>query len=551
MALTGDAARVAKLAQSLGASKEKAEGAVKTVLSKPTKPSSGGSSNKTQPGAGVPANTDSDVQWLASQGFLTDNSAAGVQKAISVANLAQQAPTPIVVPQPPQLPVNNFPGLLASTGKFDAQGMPIIQTPTDSQPDATQDLGKMLQGYMGEAPQRIDRQEIERQAGVTQLGQATRDLEAQINAIQADTNAAIMQVRNQSSIEGGTIGILSAREDALQRSAAIKLLPLTAQYQAAIGNLNAAKEQVNAYIADENAYQDRLYTYKKDLGNKVWDYMTTQQQRQWQLQDQANADDTASTKALNNAKNSWAQMAIDSGQSSLLKGILGAKTEEELNNYVSQLRGGTSGGGSAEIDRVIDINGVQTPVDKYGNVINIKGGTQTTPTTNSTAQLDLMTKTLENVFGATYDSKTGEFTPTKDKDALYKVSGQSPITRTITSWGGVTQFQQLQNYANTLRTNMLTLATDPSIKKFFGPQMSNADVKLMMSGGTTLDPESQTPEQFKEEALRVADFIARANKAVTTGIQKETSMKSVEQPQTMTVGSVTYKLGSDGLYYTQ
>jgi len=44
MALTGDAARVAKLAQSLGASKSKAEGAVSTVLSKP---SSGGSSTPT------------------------------------------------------------------------------------------------------------------------------------------------------------------------------------------------------------------------------------------------------------------------------------------------------------------------------------------------------------------------------------------------------------------------------------------------------------------------------------------------------------------------
>jgi len=52
----------------------------------------------TKPGAGVPANTASDVNWLASQGFLKDNSSTGVQNAISTANTANATPTPITTP---------------------------------------------------------------------------------------------------------------------------------------------------------------------------------------------------------------------------------------------------------------------------------------------------------------------------------------------------------------------------------------------------------------------------------------------------------------------
>lgn len=89
-------------------------------------------------------------------------------------------------------------------------------------------------------------------------------------------------------------------------------------------------------------------------------------------------------------------------------------------------------------------------------------------------------------------------------------SGRSGIRKTVEgATVGATDYTNLEAQINTLKTNMLTLATDPSIKKFFGPQMSNADVRLMMSAATPADPELQDPATLKAE-------LARLKTAVTT-----------------------------------
>ena len=82
---------------------------------------------------------------------------------------------------------------------------------------------------------------------------------------------------------------------------------------------------------------------------------------------------------------------------------------------------------------------------------------------------------------------------------------------------GSTDYTNLVAQTNTLRTSILTLATDPSIKKFFGPQMSNADVTLMTSAGTTLNPELNDPAQMYDEIKRLQDLFARMQSALSTG----------------------------------
>ena len=74
---------------------------------------------------------------------------------------------------------------------------------------------------------------------------------------------------------------------------------------------------------------------------------------------------------------------------------------------------------------------------------------------------------------------------------------------------GATDYTNLEAYANTLRTSILTLATDPSVKKFFGPQMSNADVQLMMAAGTSLNPELMSPSAFNDELARYEELLNR------------------------------------------
>jgi hypothetical protein len=89
--------------------------------------------------------------------------------------------------------------------------------------------------------------------------------------------------------------------------------------------------------------------------------------------------------------------------------------------------------------------------------------------------------------------------------------------------GGNTSYNKLQNLSDTLKTNILTLATDPNIKKFFGPQMSNADVRLMMSGGTVLNPEVQSKDEYIAEINRMDDLLNRMQTAVKLGLSGPTS----------------------------
>jgi hypothetical protein len=84
-------------------------------------------------------------------------------------------------------------------------------------------------------------------------------------------------------------------------------------------------------------------------------------------------------------------------------------------------------------------------------------------------------------------------------------------------FSGSNQPNQLSQYVDTLKVNLMTLATDPTIKKFFGPQMSNADVALMTSAGTTLNVDKNTPEQMKTEIGRITNLLDRMQASVSGG----------------------------------
>jgi hypothetical protein len=146
---------------------------------------------------------------------------------------------------------------------------------------------------------------------------------------------------------------------------------------------------------------------------------------------------------------------------------------------------------------------------------------------NAMSQIELAKKSLKNAKElANASGSTSWFT-----GAARAVAGARPI-------------DNLTAETNTLRTNVLTMATDPAIKKFFGPQMSNADVQLMTAAGTTLNPELQSPKQMKEELARLEDFIARAEKAVREG-QSQTVNTPAISGQVM-VSGVLYNVDDNG-----
>ncbi len=120
-------------------------------------------------------------------------------------------------------------------------------------------------------------------------------------------------------------------------------------------------------------------------------------------------------------------------------------------------------------------------------------------------------------------------------DRAKKLAGASGNTGILGKTGrfftGTDNYTNLVAETNTLRTNVLTMMTDPTIKKFFGPQMSNADVQLMTSAGTTLNPELQDPAHMKVELERLQGLITRAKKAVAQGSGTVAPTSQIEYPK--------------------
>lgn len=128
------------------------------------------------------------------------------------------------------------------------------------------------------------------------------------------------------------------------------------------------------------------------------------------------------------------------------------------------------------------------------------------PADNSDYQIGVLESALENVKktkGAAGASGVGKFL------------GDAFI--------GNTQYRQLEAYIDTVKSNLLALATDPSIKKFFGPQMSNRDVELMTSIASSIDAQRLKPEQIQEEITKIEGFIQKLRAAKNSAGTTDTS----------------------------
>ena len=136
---------------------------------------------------------------------------------------------------------------------------------------------------------------------------------------------------------------------------------------------------------------------------------------------------------------------------------------------------------------------------------------------------------------------------------LAGASGTGAIVRTAgDAFVGDTDFRRLETYVNTIKSNLLVLQTDPNIKKFFGPQMSNYDVQAMMAAGSNLDVYKQSPEDLRAELDRVRPIIQRLNsiaiQKATPQLQAEQLRASTEVGQTFDYNGVTYiKLGDNAV----
>lgn len=432
-----------------------------------------------------------------------------------------QAQTPAVIPPPPTVPnlginlqANNatLGAGLSDFGKtYDTTKGQFVDNPVDQQPqgDAFSSLfqqAQALQGQafneMGSAEERLAK--LERQNQIKQKQQAVNDYTSQLNAITTDATANKLALEGQG--RGQTAGFIGGEQARIDREAAIRALPVQAQLAAAQGNLQMAQEHVDKLFQVQSQDAQAKYQYKSNLISAVYNFATGQEQRRLDAikQKEDRAYDMQKTNL--SLQNDWAKTAIEYGQSSLAGSIMKLDPKSAtFQTDLSALQGrvtkpvsttqkaptlqnfGTSDAPNWKqydytTGQWADVGGISAPQNSPEKAIN---------------QLDFMLGTI---------NKANNFANASGNTGILGRAGRF--------LGGADDYTNLVAETNTLRTNMLTLATDPTIKKFFGPNMSNADVQLMTSAGTTLNPELQSPTQMKDEISRIKDFTERAKMSV-------------------------------------
>ena len=360
-------------------------------------------------------------------------------------------------------------------------------------------------------------------------------LNAQLAGITAQAQAIPIQIQSDAQAGGANVtkAGLQPIQTAALRNNALQAIPLQTQILGAQAEVASAQgdAQLAQNILDQaNTHLDRvyqihqqdatnMYNYQKDLRDKAFSYISSQKEKEGDRSFQRERDQLVSLQRvddrrftllqndLNNAQE-LSKLALQSGQSQLASQITAldpnsptyrqdlAKLQSKIALQVVQK--------AREAPTVKSINGVDmqwNPANGKWETIN--EGLGSTGVAGSTGVqkakdgIALVVKSLDNA------------------DKFSEASGQSGLRKTLASWFvGSTDYTNLVAETNTLRTNVLTMMTDPSIKKFFGPQMSNADVQLMTSAGTTLNPELQSPAKMKEELNRLRDLVSRASLSV-------------------------------------
>jgi hypothetical protein len=436
-----------------------------------------------------------------------------------------EAPKPV---DPGNVVAGNNAGIASMLGpgySVDANGQ-IVNTGADK--GTSTDLSgsaNIFQQYLAQKtapPNMADIYNKEYKAsGVKQAQQDVNNYTAQLNSIVAKSQADQLRLEGQG--RGVTDVIIGGQQAQINREAAIAALPVQAQLSAAQGNLQMAQEHLDTMFKIKS--QDALaqYQYKSNLLDSVYNFASGMQQKRLDALKVQEDRKYAEQQDFNKAQNAALSNALAQGApASVYNAIKSATTTADVTvaagiyngdvlgralqqEQLNQLR--TKPAAVAKAPEVKSINGVDmqwNPSSGKWETIDT-GGAGSTDTTNRIAKFDSL------------------LTDIADARSMSGSVGAGWIERGIKSaFSSNPEYAQLQNISDTIKSNLLTMNTDPAIKKFFGPQMSNRDTELMMAAGSTLNPQQQTETQFLKDLTDASDLIIRARTALQEAQPQQT-----------------------------
>jgi len=321
---------------------------------------------------GLASAFNTDGNSLTSAQIAAINKAASLVPTVSASTL-QSPQNPAQIPQPK---TTDYLGTLASGNAIIGSNTSALSTPTTS--TTSTDPFALLNSYLaGSTPPPSSSTQYATDyanAGIDAKTQAVNDAAAKVKAAQAKLAATTAQIQGVAA-EGtsakllqentfGTTGNTVGQQAQIDRNYAVKAIPL--QIQALAQQAEVASAQGDATLAQNilTQAQDHLdtvfqihqqdatnqYNYLTNLRNSVFEFASTEQQRQLAVRQKEN--DQAFTERQNSINNAQAlaKTAIESGQASLAAQITALDPNSETYNadvsaYVRQIRVPQDAGG--------------------------------------------------------------------------------------------------------------------------------------------------------------------------------------------------------------
>ena len=323
--------------------------------------------------------------------------------------------------------------------------------------------------------------------GVTNLYNQLSDLNAQATGLKNEAAAIPIQVQQQALGQGVTDRGIAPIETARLRDNALKALSLGQQYAIVSGNYDKAKNYADQFItAKYSQIEANINARKTDLAALEKYDLTPAQTKLLNAQNAAikkQEQDLADKKAKDKAISDMLINASSQGApSTLLERAKLAKTPTEVATILGQYAGDYWATQKIKSE-IAKINAEAAKTRAESNKISSELVKNVTGEGRGLANegLALVNDILNN-------------------QEYLNASGRSNIRKFVEAGVvGATDYTNLEAKALSIKNKLLPLKTDADVRKFFGPQMSNSDVKNILSVSTSLDVENQSPKELQTE----------------------------------------------------
>ena len=353
-------------------------------------------------------------------------------------------------------------------------------------------------------------EQYSQKGGVDAVQKELNDINQQILVEQRSLQNKLdtLEKNSQGKLQGGLEDQMNdVTRESIKKQADLSIIQMGVQ-----GRYDSAKSiadrAVSAYMEKQDLIlKTAMFNYQE---NK--DLFTASEQREFETL--AGNRERELTTEKENKKSIYdlgIQAQLDGAPTSVVQSMFAAKTKEEAmsigGSYIGRLDRQVKEAQLASANRANQASAKKdTQFDKDGNLVNMQTGEIISSAGGQNSQEGVQ-KSLDQI----------SFLQTTINDAkgLVDASGPNMISQGFGNFFiGNTRAKQLANKLDTLKTNLLTLNSDPALKKFFGPQMTEKDTQLLMSAGSTLNAYSASEANNRAELTRYSELLNRMQTAI-------------------------------------